>query len=113
MTDRLPTLLPCPWCGSGDLDIGKSKMFGGLMIECEGCQMVVLPPTVSRGEAIAAWNRRAAIVPDPEDGRQVDAVTRVLYEMDKENWVEPDYSQHESYLQDWARRVLTTLRKMK
>ena len=56
MSDRPPALLPCPWCGSGDLDIGKSKMFGGLMIECEGCQMVVLPSTVSRGEAIAAWN---------------------------------------------------------
>lgn len=54
-----------------------------------------------------------AIVPDPNDEKQVDAVARALWEMDKVNWVAPDYSQHETYMRDWARRTLTALRGMK
>lgn len=51
-------LKPCPWCGEVPDDPWRSKIFGGLTIECK-CEMVVLPVGETKSDTIAAWNRRA------------------------------------------------------
>lgn len=53
-----------------------------------------------------------SIVPDPDDPEQVDTVARALFELDKANWVAPDYSQHEAFMRGWARQTLTALRSL-
>ena len=60
-------------------------------------------------DELSAAAPEGAFVPDPTDEKQVDALARALFEMDKVNWVAPDYSQHETYMRGWARCALTAL----
>ena len=60
MTDELK---PCPFCGGDDLEV--TDMDGDHYVLCHGCALEA-PFHDSRAEAVAAWNRRAAIAaPQP------------------------------------------------
>lgn len=59
MTDELK---PCPFCGGDDLEV--TDMDGDHYVLCHGCALEA-PFHDSRAEAVAAWNRRAAIAAPP------------------------------------------------
>ena len=53
-------LLPCPFCGSADIDPEGWATKGGIMgPACNACQASVGSALLSTEENIAAWNRRA------------------------------------------------------
>jgi len=53
----------CPFCGGDDLEV--TDMDGDHYVLCHGCALEA-PFHDSRAEAVAAWNRRAAIAaPQP------------------------------------------------
>lgn len=59
MTEKTQKLKPCPFCGSGDIEIltPYPKKDDSALIYCFGCDLRI--PKNSTPEAIAAWNRRA------------------------------------------------------
>lgn len=60
MSDKLPKILPCPFCGSEPETMGSGEGQRGLMIHCisENCPN---PHTsyYDHAAAIAVWNRRS------------------------------------------------------
>jgi len=53
-------LLPCPFCGSTDLDVGDASNYEGAYVWCNSDFCAACgPPTGKRKLAIEAWNRRA------------------------------------------------------
>lgn len=55
---------PCPFCGGTDIDVGTSKIFGGMLVECGDCGMVAMPSShAHKHDAIGEWNRREAAQP--------------------------------------------------
>ena len=52
------TLRPCPFCGSQEVHMFKSRTLGGWAIECDGCMTVVLPHAESGHQATNEWNKR-------------------------------------------------------
>lgn len=62
-------------------------------------------------ETIAEIESRAlaAIVPDPTNETQIAAIALAGFELERDHWATPDYSQHESRLREWARVTLGKL----
>ncbi len=59
MADRLPKILPCPFCGSEPEVMGSGEQQRGLMIHCIGKDCP--NPSTSyydHASAIRVWNRR-------------------------------------------------------
>ena len=52
-------LKPCPFCG-GEAVYPEGITVGGIWITCDKCGIVQGHPYMTREEALAAWNRRAA-----------------------------------------------------
>src|SRR5580704_8476281 len=105
--------LPCPFCGSIYTTIRLLRINREVKLRCLRCGARG-PYALTETEAIAAWNRRVsvAVTIDPESEEQIDQLARALFEMDKANWVAPDYSQHESYLRGLARAASEWFRDM-
>jgi Lar family restriction alleviation protein len=59
-TQTQTTLLPCPFCGSTDAHVFKSRTLGGWAVECDGCMTIVLPQAEGRNQATSEWNKRPA-----------------------------------------------------
>lgn len=63
------TLLPCPFCGAGEIAVGPLSRRGpdGHVVLCPGpdCQAAPEASGTTRPEAIANWNRRAPVTPGP------------------------------------------------
>ena len=62
MDDKLPELLPCPFCGSTNLRVAQNYL-ERYSILCVDCTMIVFGrDDTDRGkkdELVEAWNRRA------------------------------------------------------
>jgi hypothetical protein len=50
-------LLPCPFCGSDDLEVQVSMAFGLPRVVCFSCPGTGTGHRATEAEAIAAWNR--------------------------------------------------------
>ena len=58
MTDNETRLLPCPFCGSGNVEL---KRYHGLFgVECNDCFRASWRYYMTREAAINRWNRREA-----------------------------------------------------
>jgi hypothetical protein len=57
-TPDLPSVEPCPFCGSGEPEVLHPHSSDGWWVRCEGCH-VQTTEYVNRESAITAWNRRA------------------------------------------------------
>lgn len=67
------TVICCPFCGGTDIDVGTSKIFGGMLVGCGDCGMVAMPSShAHKRDAIGEWNRREAA--DPHDLSQPSRV---------------------------------------
>ena len=64
IVDEVATL-PCPFCGCTDIQIINGGP-GNVFARCRGCSAAT--DDGSRERAIAAWNRRAALVSPPKAG---------------------------------------------
>lgn len=112
-------LLPCPWCnGKADWDSkpgATGEQFWCLCLtdDCTFYNAEPFTKHARKTDAIAAWNRRAAIILDPNNAAQVDAVALILWDLDKANWASPDYSQHENVMRERAKMVIEKLRDAK
>jgi Lar family restriction alleviation protein len=53
--------LPCPFCGSSDIEVGWSIKFRREELWCDECGAKFSDPTSTKAELIASWNRRAAL----------------------------------------------------
>lgn len=62
MTDRTTELLPCPFCGSKNVETSYKDTFSGDFrrgVYCADCCGGIYPYYDTEAEAIAAWNTRA------------------------------------------------------
>lgn len=55
-----PEILPCPWCGSGASMYGTEEFGYGIACDRIDCHSTG-PDRATKAEAIAAWNRVAAM----------------------------------------------------
>ena len=56
---KTPDLLPCPFCGSTDVGVGRIDYTRNKSVVCSGCGAEG-PPSTMNGKAILLWNRRAS-----------------------------------------------------
>jgi Lar family restriction alleviation protein len=61
MSEKKYVLLPCPFCGSHDIQLGSPINADGpeCMFNCNNCDALG-PNGMTVAEAIAAWNRRVS-----------------------------------------------------
>jgi hypothetical protein len=63
MTDELPKLLPCPFCGSSKLRLGRKVAGHGDSVESISCDCgIELAPMGWDVDIVKAWNTRASTV---------------------------------------------------
>lgn len=106
MIEQTPALRPCAHCGGiAQLEQGEAvpEMW---CVFCTGCGTT--SPAAYKPGAIAAWNRRTAPL-DPTNETQVATLALAGFELERDHWSAPDYSQHENRLREWARVTLGKL----
>ena len=100
-----PALLPCAHCGGRP----QSGVFRYLYFaHCIDCGMSTNNWT-KRADAVFAWNRRAAIVPDPDDLNLIATLADIILNARSR----PDPNMIAPWDIVAAQRVLTALRDLK
>jgi Lar family restriction alleviation protein len=67
VTDAMVELKPCPFCGGAAIQCGNNEMNPRHWIMCEACHACPGGDVAQQSEAIAAWNRRAALASAEEE----------------------------------------------
>lgn len=73
MIDKAEALLPCPFCGKvPEPPVDATRILGVWRVVHKGCTTMpnFAVERSEKSEAIAAWNRRAALEPAPTDAAQ-------------------------------------------
>lgn len=71
-------LSPCPFCGNEARPSSRNGLT--FFVECQTSYCAIVGPERCASDAVAAWNRRAALTITPDDPKQVECVARELFD---------------------------------